>query len=371
MAVTGDKRKCFQLRVWHGMTVSAWFMMLRRNQFRISPSRYYLVALISFSSVFNSLLALFQRLILGQQIDRTDLPKDPIFILGHWRSGTTLLHELLGYDRRYTSPTTYACLAPSHFLISQKLIAPWLRFLLPTRRSQDNVRVGFEQAQEDEWALCVLGLPSPYEAAAFPNHLPHHPKYISLRGLAPESLQKWIDAWTRFLRCVVFQTPGKRLVLKSPLHTARVDTLLDLFPGARFVHIVRDPHAVYPSTLRLWRRLAEDEGLQVSDFSRLEQCVLDDYVQVYESFEQSGHKIRPDRLCQIKYEDLVTDPVRQMRSIYEHLDLNEFESVRPAIEARAKEIAGFETNQHSTPTKDVLVVQRQWSEFFARFGYQL
>src|SRR5687768_18104609 len=49
-----------------------------------------------------------------------------------------------------------------------------------------------------------------------------------------------------------------RSILKSPPHTCRVPTLLRLFPDARFVHIVRDPYAVYPSTLHLWRILAGD-----------------------------------------------------------------------------------------------------------------
>jgi omega-hydroxy-beta-dihydromenaquinone-9 sulfotransferase len=369
MTVTGEKRRWFQLRVWHGMTVSAWFRMLRRNGFCISPSRYYLVALISMASVANSILAAIQNLVLGRRIDRTELPRDPLIILGHWRSGTTLLHQLLGLDHRHTYPSTYACLAPSHFLISRLLLAPWLRLLLPGRRSQDNVRVDFDEAQEDEWALCVLGLPSLYQAAAFPNRVPHDPEYASLKDLAPQDRQSWVKAWTRFLRSVVFAGPRRRLILKSPLHTARLEVLLELFPEARFIHIVRDPRAVYSSTLRLWKRLAEDEGLQVPDPARLKQYVLDNYVQIYRSFEQSRHKIHPDRICQIRYEDLVADPVGQMQIIYEHLDLATFDSVRPALESFAVASSKFETNRLRTSSEDAQIVERHWGEFVESFGY--
>jgi hypothetical protein len=78
VTVTGERRKLFQLRVWHGMTVSAWFRMLGRNGYRTSPSRYYLVALFSMTSVANSTFATIQELLLGRKIDRTELPQDPL-----------------------------------------------------------------------------------------------------------------------------------------------------------------------------------------------------------------------------------------------------------------------------------------------------
>jgi hypothetical protein len=351
------------------MTAPAWFGMLWRNGFLISPSRYYLVALITATSLLNWLLATIQNLLLGKKIDRTELRADPIFVLGHWRSGTTLVHELLALDQRHAAPSTFACLAPSHFLVSQKLLSPWLRYLLPTRRSQDNVRVGLERPQEDEWALCALGLPTPYLAAAFPNHLPHDTEYVSLRGIEAESLARWKKVWRRFLQAVASQNPRKRLVIKSPLHTARLDVLLELFPEARFVHVVRNPRSVYPSTLRLWRRLAEDEGLQILKSEAIETFVLETFVQMYRSFEQSRQRIRPDRLCQVRYEDLVEDPIDGLRSIYRQLDLGEFDAVLPKVESYAAEMATFEKNQFRLSAEEARQVSRHWGEFIERFGY--
>jgi omega-hydroxy-beta-dihydromenaquinone-9 sulfotransferase len=369
MGVTGTRRRPFQLRVWHGMTASAWFGMLRRNRFQVSPSRFYLVLLISVASAFNSLLAAIQELVLGKGIRRTELRTDPIFVLGHWRSGTTLAHELLAIDPRHNAPSTYACLAPSHFLISQKLLSPLLRYLLPKRRSQDNVRVDLEHAQEDEWALCVLGLPSPYLAVAFPSHLPHAPEYVSLDALDPEVLACWKTVWRRFLQAVAFSSPKKRLIIKSPLHTARIQVLLELFPDARFVHVVRDPYAVYPSTMRLWKRLAEDEGLQMSGFEQLDEFVLDTYAQLHRSFEQNRHKIRSERICQIRYEDLVRDPVASLRSIYAQLDLGEFDAVLPLVESKAAEMSQFEKNRFDPSAEETEKIRRHWGEFGEQLGY--
>jgi hypothetical protein len=146
--------------------------------------------------------------------------------------------------------------------------------------------------------------------------------------------------------------------------------LLDLFPKAHFVHIVRDPRAVYSSTLRLWRRLAEDEGLQIPETDRLRQFVLDNYLQMYRSFDESRSRIPPNRICQIRYEDLVADPVGQMRTIYDHLELAPFDIVRPAIESFAVEISKFETSQAPTSVEEAQTVVRHWGELVERFGYR-
>lgn len=363
MSESGSRRKFFQLRVWYGMTATVWLRLLVRNRFRISPSRFFLVALISVASVGNSVLAFVQRMILGRRIDRVRLPEDPVFILGHWRSGTTLLHQLLTLDSRHTFASTYACFAPSHFLISEKFFVPWLRFLLPLHRPQDNVRVDLSDPQEDEWAICCLGQPSPYLAAAFPNNLPHDSKYFDFVGVTKKEVASWKHTWCRFLKSIQLRAVGKRMVIKSPLHTARVELLLAIFPKARFVHVVRDPHAVYPSTMRLWERLSEDEGLQVPTGEGLDEFVLDSYERMYRSFGRCRDRIRAERLCQVGYEELIGDPVGTLRSIYDHLDLGDFEAIQDCVESFTAEQSSFQTNRYAPSQQDNEKITQRWGEF--------
>ena len=158
-------------------------------------------------------------------------------MIGHWRSGTTLLHELLVLDSRHTYADTYDCFAPNHFLVSSWLIRPTLGLLMPARRPVDNMAAGWDHPQEDEFALCNMGVPSPYLTAAFPNCPSQYPEYLDLRDVPPAAVQRWKDSLRWFLTCLTVRRP-KRIVLKSPAHTCRIKVLLEMFPNAKFVHIV-------------------------------------------------------------------------------------------------------------------------------------
>ena len=106
----------------------------------------------------------------------------------------------------------------------------------------------------------------------------------------------------------------KRIVLKSPPHTARIRVLLEMFPKAKFVHIVRDPYVIFPSTVNLWKRLYRDQGLQMPTYEGLDEHVFATFTRMYEAFDRDRELIGPGQFCEIRYEDLIADPVEQMRS---------------------------------------------------------
>jgi hypothetical protein len=365
----GAKEHFWELRIWTGMCPSGWFRLLWQNRFAIHPTRWAMAGLLSFFSVcWNFPLWVLQEVFFGHRIRRTRLVEDPVFVLGHWRSGTTLLHELLVSDPRHTYPDTYASFCPNHFLFSRPWIAWWLQVFLPPKRPMDNMLVHWDAPQEDEWALCNMGIPSPYLTLAFPNHGPLFEEYLDLRDLPPEALAQWKEALYRFLQALTVQSP-KRIVLKSPPHTARVRVLLEMFPQARFIHIVRDPYALFPSTMKTWQRLYRYHGLQVPHYEGLEEHVFRTLVRMYEAFEEDRPLIPPGQLCQVRYEDLVRDPVAIMQRIYTELDLGDFELARPAIEAYAARSRHYQVNRHElTPQQRAKIAQR-WHFYFQRYGY--
>ena len=164
---------------------------------------------------------------------------------------------------------------------------------------------------------------------------------------------------------------NRRIVLKSPTHTARVKTLLEVFPDARFVHIVRDPLALFPSTMRLWNTLSQVQGLQTVDdgIPWVERQVLDTFARMYERFEQDRDLIPAGRLAELRYEELIADPVGQMSSVYDQLDLDGFDRVRPAIADYTAAHSDYRPGHYSLSPATVERVRRHWAPYFERYGY--
>jgi len=355
-------------RIWQGMTLKAWLRLFFGNGCAVAPSRWHVAASATVCSAANSVLGLATRAIYGRRIRRTPVEHAPLFVIGHWRCGTTLLHELLALDERHTYPTNYQCFMPAHFLLTEWLATRCLWFLLPRQRAMDNVALSWDRPQEDEFALANLGVPSPYLSIAFPNRAPLHGDYYELEMLGPEQRQRWKQAFYWFVQALSLHNP-KRLVLKSPTHTFRIPLLLELFPDARFVHIVRDPYVTFASTIHLWKVLYRTQGLQIPRHERLREQVLDTYLRMFHRLEATRHLVPPQRFCEVKYEDLVARPISELRRVYEELDLSDFQRVQPALERYLADSRDYQTNRYELSSEDRAEVARRWAEPIRRYGY--
>jgi len=354
---------------WEGIDFFAWVRLLWHNRFAVHWSKLYVAYIVTHVSFVHTLLRWLQALIYGRRIRATELRAPPVFIVGHWRTGTTLLHELLILDPRHTFPNTYQCLEPNHPLLTEGLVKRYLWFLMPSRRPMDNMEAGWDKPQEDEFALCMMGQPSPYLTFAFPNNPPMDQDALTLQDVTPERRESWKAAFLYYLRMLTFKDP-RRLILKSPTHSFRLPVLRELFPDARFVHIVRNPYAVYTSTLNLWRSLYETQGLQRPRFEGLEEHVLTTFNRLYESLEEGKKQVPSGCWHEVKYEDLIADPIGQMRQLYERLGLGEFDKAQPGIEAYLAAHKGYQTNRYPNLTPhQIELLGRRWGAVIERFGY--
>ena len=97
--------------------------------------------------------------------------------------------------------------------------------------------------------------------------------------------------------------------MKSPPHTFRIKILLEMFPKARFIHIVRNPLVIFPSTINLWKRLYRNDGLQVPTYEGLDEHVFTTFMRMYEVFQRDRGLIPPGSCAKCAYEDLVAQPM--------------------------------------------------------------
>jgi hypothetical protein len=355
--------------MWEGCHFLAWARLVVQNRFQIGLRYWWVAAIITIVSLCHTVLSILQECWYGSQIKRTPIKEAPIFIIGHWRTGTTLLHEYLILDERHTYPNTYQCLEPNHFLLTEDFFERWVRFLTPSHRPMDNMKAGWTRPQEDEFALCMLGLPSPYLTIAFPNRPPQHQEYFDLEGLSRRELATWKRTFRLFLQVLTFKNP-KRLVLKSPPHTCRIKVLLEMFPQARFVHIVRDPHVVFPSTLNLWKSLYRKHGMQTPTFAGLEEYVFTTFTRLYQRLHETQNLVRPNRFYEIRYEDLVDDPIGEMEKLYNHLELGNFDEYVPQLKEYLADNAGYETNCYELTKEQIAEIDHRWGGVLRRYGYE-
>jgi hypothetical protein len=269
-------------------------------------------------------------------------PQRPLFILGHWRSGTTLLHELLAVDPQFSYPDTYACMNPQHFVMSRRG-ALQVSGDKQVQRPMDGMVVSSTSPQEDEFALLGLGARSPYEAALFPNAFARAMQTVHLDPQSADEKRRFDSACSRFLAQVASTAPGKTLLLKSPPHAFRLARLRALFPDARFVHIVRDPHEVASSTRKMWRELQALYALTPPPHAAA-------FTDIVETLRAYGDAV-PLSLAgaewhELSFASLVADPCRELARLYEVMGLGSFEAVRAQAEAYMRRTAGHQRNVH-------------------------
>jgi hypothetical protein len=351
------------------MLLGDWLKLVARNRFRVHPVRWGLVCTVSACGVFNSIMRLVQQALYSRKIARTEIQHPPVFIIGHWRSGTTFLHELMVRDERFAYPTTYECFAPNHFLVTRRITPKIVNLLLPRTRPMDNMLTGVDNPQEDEFALGNLGCPTPYWRMVFPNEPPCYLELLDMEGVSEELLARWKRDMVWFVRAMTFYK-DKPLILKSPPHTGRIRLLSELFPGARFIHITRHPEALFASNRRLWPRLDSAQGLQIPNNEHLDEYIFTAFERMYRGFESQRPSIDPSRIWDVRYEDVVADPVGQLETIYRQLDLGDFEQVRGKLEEFVQGQKDYQPNLHPELEPEVRAeIRRRWAGYYEKYGY--
>jgi len=355
------------LPVWSGLTLRNWRALLRKKP-TIERRFWPRIVALSAASVGNSFLATLERAIFGARVERTPL-RSPVFVLGHWRSGTTLLHQLLTRDEQFAAPTLFECTFPEHFLLTDRWLAPLTARLQPGTRPMDAVENSWDAPAEEEIALLALTLFSPYLVSAFPDH-PERVEHLSSlgKGLSESELARWKSEYLRFLKKVTLKH-GRRLVLKSPANTSRLPLLLNLFPDAEFIHIVRDPYAVFSSTMHLHRVLSRDNSFTSIAPTDLEERVLSSYLAMYHSYHLYRVKIPPERRYELKFEDLEHDPVGQLEKLYAHFGWAGSEQIAGRLAPDLQRHRDFRKNRFELPEDVRQRVADRWEPAFLRYGY--
>jgi omega-hydroxy-beta-dihydromenaquinone-9 sulfotransferase len=284
---------------------------------------------------FRGLVAIAQRMddLLHPEWRQAPL-REPVWIVAAPRSGTTLLHRLMSLDHeRFTSMSLAETILPS---VTARHAGDALGRIGRTfngtgRRAVERLDrhlfggwdgihpMGLTQPEEDE-ALFVYADASPAMFMLSPALDAH--AWRSVDTLPPHERERIMRFYLGCLRRHVYAAGGeRRLLLKSTLAAARLDTLLEALPDSRFVHLIRHPYESVASALSMfgvvWHthlRSMPRDAPEVHAFARL-------MMRYYRQYAELGRRLPPDRFLTVRYDDLVTDPSATVQRIYRHLDI--------------------------------------------------
>ena len=300
-------------------------------------------------------------------------PKDiapPIFILGHWRSGTTHLYNILAKSEQFGFLTPFATALPWDILSIGTLMRPLLERSLPKHRYIDNVAVDAAAPQEDEIALANMTADSYYHALYFPQAFKaFFDRGVFFKHLGPAELDEWIITIRRLYTYLSLDQNGRRLVIKNPVYTARPQHLARLFPGAKFIHIHRDPFKVFISMQNFYKKLLAEFALQPYDHLDINEIIFDTYDEMMERYLGETALFTPQQLVEISYSDLQSEPLKALETIYDQLDLPGYDTDRAAFAAYLDTIQDYQKNEFTLPDDLAQEIARRWRRYFDHWGY--
>ena len=296
--------------------------------------------------------------------------RPPVFIIGHWRSGTTHLHNIMARDPQFGGVTLLQAGMPNDFLTLSGIATKSIAGQLPDKRLMDDVPVYAAAPWEEEMALTSTGRMSFYHVSFFPRCMGRiFNEAVMFDGGDPALQAAWQKQYLAFLRKVQFAEPDKPLLLKNPANTARITLLREMFPGARFVHIRRNPYKVYVSSIHLYLKAQEAWGLHKTDRESVAQQILDTYPQLMNAYFEQRGELGDKELVEVRYRDLQDDPMALMAGIYEQLDLPGFDAAAPRFEAYLDSQRGYKKNVLPITPEEKALVGERWRPIFEQLGY--
>jgi len=221
------------LHFMSGVTFFPWLKILCTYWRSIDWWTYgHRVLFLTCMAFINSLLAIPDWLLHTRGIAQQQLHAQPCLILGHPRTGTTHLHNLLSLDPAFCYASTFDAGFPSSFISLSCSCVKWiLRPLLSKTRPMDAMPLEWSLPAEDEIATTDLsGGASYYLPLVFPREEPRLRPFLTLKHIDPPSFSAWRDAFLWFMQKVTYRdsitrpVPGskegspKPLLIKSPVH---------------------------------------------------------------------------------------------------------------------------------------------------------
>jgi len=346
--------------------------LIKKNkiQFKYYPKLFTIIIV----NLFNYPFRTYERLFINPKYHKKTIDKSPIFIIGHWRSGTTHLHNLLCQDDQMAYVTTYQSVFPDTLFnkLGRFLFRGFSTLLIPGTRKGDNVKLGASLPQEEEFAL---GDKTPicfYFFWMFPtNMIQYYNDFIRFNNIDIKQLEKWKADYKLLIKKAIKNTNKKRYLSKNPSNTGRVKILLEMFPDAKFIHIHRNPIEVFLSTQNFYKKMLPPLQLQNISSEEIDLKIQEIYKKIMNDFIQQKGLIPTKNLVEVSYNELEKNPINTLNTIYTTLNIDNYDIALKNFETYVHKLKSYKKNKHKIKKNQLDILLKEWGFTMENYNYSI
>ncbi len=306
-----------------------------------------------------------------KELANKTLENDPLFILGHWRSGTTFLHNIFAQDKHFGYTTTYQTVFPHYIMSLQGFFKPVMKLLMPSHRPTDNMELSPDLPQEEEFALSNMTACNYYNFWFFPERMQEWcDRFLTFKTITDEELREFKQTFEKLVKLSLWNTGGTQYLSKNPPHTGRIKAMTELFPRARYIYLMRNPYTVFESTRSFYINTIKPLQFHAISDEEMEQNILRNYMELYHAYKEQKQHLPEGALYEVRFEDIEKDALNITKDIYSKLGIPGWEEAKSAIESYIQSKKGYKKNKYQYAPRTVRLVNEHWGEALDDWGYE-
>jgi hypothetical protein len=336
------------------------------------------IALFYLKLILQEPFRILEEVNFSEKIRNHELKEDPIFIIGHWRSGTSFLQYLLGKDPQFAYMNKFQVVFPDIFLYSERFLKPFVESLPKTfniTQDAQNMSINLELDSPSEIEIALTTIISPtslHWGHIFPeNAREYFDKFLFFEGIDEEEIIKWKTSYHHLIKKISLKNHGRQVLIKSPGNTSRIQQLLEQYPKARFIFIHRNPYDVFYSSKKLWNTLLDNLALQDFTETQMEKEIIYVYQKLMKSYLKQRSLIPEGQLAEIPFTPFMKNPLDELQQVYQQLNLEGFEEAETPIADFLAEKASGQSSVYEYEDHIIKRLNEAWSFAFSAFDYPL
>lgn len=314
-----------------------------------------------------------------QQLADKPLAHDPFFILGHWRSGTTFVHNIFAQDPHFAHTTTYQTCFPHLMMSWQWFFKFFMSLTIPEKRPTDSMPLSVDQPQEEEFGLQNMCPVTYYNFWVFPQSMREYcDRFLTMKLATEEEKEEFKRQFMKLVKISVWNSErmhpasGQMQYLsKNPPHTGKVKVLTEMFPEARFLHLRRNPYTVFESSRAFFSETIRPLQLNCISMEEMEQNILYAYRELCLAYEEQKRFIPKGHLVEVKFEVIEQNAYETVKEIYRQLSLPGWEEAEPNIRKYIDGQKRYRKNQYNYNPRTVRLVNEAIGDLIPGMGYEL